>query len=79
MNEYLRIVTDEKKIMTLQNFKSLEELLPKVSFVRVHKSYLVAIDKVESIERNRIKIQKMLIPISDTYKEIFFSKIGVIK
>lgn len=79
MNEYLQIVTEEKKIMTLQNFKSIEEVLPKNNFVRVHKSYLVAIDKVESIERNRIKIQKMLIPISETYKEAFFSKIGVTK
>lgn len=79
MNEYLQIVTEEKKIMTLQNFKSIEDVLPKNNFVRVHKSYLVAIDKVESIERNRIKIQKMLIPISETYKEAFFSKIGVTK
>lgn len=79
MNEYLRIVTEEKKIMTLQNFKSIEGILPKDNFIRVHKSYIVAIDKVESIERNRIKIQKMLIPISDTYKERFFNKIGMTK
>ncbi|HEY4786785.1 MAG TPA: LytTR family DNA-binding domain-containing protein [Bacteroidales bacterium] len=79
MDEYLRIVTEEKKIMTLQNFKSMEEILPKDNFIRVHKSYLVAIDKIESIERNRIKIRKMLIPISDTYKERFFNKIGMTK
>lgn len=79
MNEYLQIVTEEKKIMTLQNFKSIEDVLPKNNFVRVHKSYLVAIDKVESIERNKIKIRKVLIPISETYKEAFFSKIGVTK
>lgn len=79
MNEYLRIVTEEKKIMTLQNFKSIEEILPKDNFIRVHKSYLVAIDKIESIERNRIKIKKMLVPISDTYKERFYNKIGTTK
>jgi two-component system LytT family response regulator len=79
MNEYLRIVTEDKKIMTLQNFKSMEEILPKNNFLRVHKSFIVAIDKIESIERNRIKIQKMIIPISDSYKEIFFNKIGMIK
>lgn len=79
MNEYLRIVTEEKKIMTLQNFKSIEDILPKDNFMRVHKSYLVAIDKVESIERNRIKIQKMYIPISETYREIFFNKIRMTK
>ena len=79
MNEYLRIVTKEKKIMTLQNFKSIEEILPKDNFMRVHKSYLVAIDKVESIERNRIKILKIYIPISETYREIFFNKIRMTK
>ena len=79
MNEYLRIVTEDKKVMTLRNFKSMEEILPKDNFLRVHKSYIVAIDKIESIERNRIKIQKMIIPISDSHKEIFFNKIGMIK
>ncbi len=79
MNEYLRIVTTDKKIMTLQSFKSIEELLPLNNFLRVHKSYVVAIDKIESIERNRIKIQKMVIPIGETYKELFFNMIGSVK
>jgi DNA-binding LytR/AlgR family response regulator len=78
MNEYLKIVTANKNIMTLQNFKSMEDILPSNKFARVHKSYIVSIDKIESIERNRIKIQKMIIPISETYKEAFFNKIGMI-
>ncbi|MCB2197061.1 MAG: LytTR family DNA-binding domain-containing protein [Bacteroidetes bacterium] len=72
MNEYLRINTTKEKIMTLQNFKSLQESLPKDNFIRVHKSYMVAINKIESIEKNRIKIGEKLIPISSTYKEAFF-------
>jgi two-component system LytT family response regulator len=79
MNEYLRIVTENKKVMTLQNFKSMEEMLPKNNFLRVHKSFIVAIDKIESIERNRIKIQKMIIPVSDSYKETFYTRIGMRK
>lgn len=79
MSEYLRVVTSNKKIMTLQNFKSLEEQLPKTNFARVHKSYIVALDKIENIERNRIKIEEMLIPISDTFKDGFYNKIGVNK
>ncbi len=50
----------------------LSSALPKETFVRVHKSYLVSIDKIESIERNRIKIVDELIPISDTYKKAFY-------
>jgi DNA-binding LytR/AlgR family response regulator len=71
MGDYLCIVTVKKKIMTLQGFKRMEESLPKNSFCRVHKSYIVAIDKIESVERNRIKIRDMLIPVSDSYKDCF--------
>ena len=58
MGDYLCIVTEKKKIMTLQGFKRMEESLPKKSFCRVHKSYIVSIDKIESVERNRIKIKE---------------------
>lgn len=77
MSEYLRIVTKDKKIMTLQNFKAIQEVLPEDSFVRVHKSYIVAIDKIESIERNRIKIKEMTIPVSETYMDGFYNKLGI--
>jgi DNA-binding LytR/AlgR family response regulator len=79
MSEYLRLVTVNKKIMTKQNFKNIEELLPKNNFARVHKSFLIAIDKIENIEKNRIKINEMLIPISDSYKDLFYDKIGISK
>lgn len=72
MSDYLRIVTTQKRLMTLMNFKKMEEMLPVANFCRVHKSYIVALDKIENIERNRIKIADRLIPISDTYKKPFF-------
>ena len=76
MRDYRRIHTETKKIMTLQNFKDLELLIPSSLVCRVHKSYMVALHKIESIERNRIKIADQLIPISDTYNELFFQKIN---
>ncbi len=75
MSDYRRIHTRFNKIMTLQNFGELEQLIPSSIVCRVHKSYMVAIDKIESIERSRIKITDKLIPISDTYKEHFFKLI----
>jgi two-component system LytT family response regulator len=75
MKDYLRIVCTEKKIMTLQSFAKLEESLPAKKFCRVHKSFIVAIDKIISVERGIIKIADQRIPVSNTYKEIFFSKI----
>lgn len=71
MKNYLRVVTRADKFMTLQNFKSICELLPVNQFIRVHKSFVVAVDKIDSIERSRIRIGKQLIPIGDTYKKDF--------
>lgn len=75
MKDYLRVSTVNEKIMTLTSFAKLEELLPSHNFVRVHRSFMVAIDKVEHIEKNRIRIADQLIPISDTYAEAFYKKL----
>ncbi|RYU77861.1 LytR/AlgR family response regulator transcription factor [Hymenobacter persicinus] len=75
MKDYLRIHTAQEKIMTLLSFAKLEELLPAREFARVHRSFLVAIDKIDHIEKNRIQLADQLIPISDTYAEGFYRKL----
>jgi DNA-binding LytR/AlgR family response regulator len=69
--DYLRIISKDVKIMTLQNFKTLESILPAGNFIRVHKSYMVAINKIDSVSRNRISIGSAIIPVSDSYKTSF--------
>jgi DNA-binding LytR/AlgR family response regulator len=76
MRDYLRIHTVNKKIMTLQSFSDLEQLLPSHLVCRVHKSYMVAVNKIESIERSEIKIGAVIIPVSVTYKELLFQLIN---
>ena len=76
MRDYRRIHTTTKRIMTLQNFTELEQLLPANIICRVHKSYMVAIGKIDEIERSRIKIAKQIIPISETYRNHFFGVIN---
>ncbi|MBC7410030.1 MAG: response regulator transcription factor [Arcicella sp.] len=76
MRDYRRIHTVNKRIMTLQNFSELEQIIPSNLVCRVHKSYMVGIDKIESIERMRITISNQIIPISETYKELFFKMIN---
>jgi two-component system, LytTR family, response regulator len=76
MRDYRRIHLTGEKIMTLETFGDLEKQLPEKQFCRVHKSYLVALNRIESIERERIVIGKTLVPVSDTYKEHFFKLIG---
>lgn len=61
--------------MTLQTFKELQNILPAKNFYRVHNSYIVALNKIEKVERNRIKIGDKLIPISDSYNKDFFEKL----
>jgi two-component system LytT family response regulator len=76
MRDYRNIQTESKKILTPQTFGELEKELPKSLFCRVHKSFIVTLNKIDLIERNRIKIRDKMIPISDTYKENFYSQIG---
>ena len=76
MRDYRCIQTNSKKILTLQTFIELVQELPKSKFCRVHKSYIVTLNKIDLIERNRIKIKDKLIPISETYKENFYTMIG---
>ncbi|HLP12647.1 MAG TPA: LytTR family DNA-binding domain-containing protein [Flavobacteriales bacterium] len=76
MRDYRRLHTVSKKIMTLQTFGELESMLPSNRICRVHKSYMVAIKKIESIARDEIKIGDKIIPVSETYKKEFLAKIG---
>jgi len=75
MGDYWRIVSKNRRIMTLMNAKGIEEILHEPSFCRVHKSFFVAIDKIEFVERKQIKIGEILIPISETYQKNFFELI----
>jgi two-component system, LytTR family, response regulator len=75
MGDYRRIFTTQKKLMTLQTFTDFEKEIPAHILCRVHKSYMVAIDKIDTIERDRIKIGAITIPISETYRQGFFELI----
>jgi DNA-binding LytR/AlgR family response regulator len=79
MKDYLQIHTVKEKIMTLSTFAKMEDHLRSNRIVRVHKSYMVAIDKIDHIERNRIFIRDQIIPISETYSEGFFKMISEIE
>ena len=72
MKDYLRIVTPKKRLMVLQNFKKMEETLPDEKFIRVHKSYIIAINKIESIGKKSLVISDQHIPIGESYKKQFF-------
>ncbi len=70
--DYLKIVTTQGNIMTLQSFKNISRLLPEGEFVRIHKSYIVSLRHIDSIERNRVKIGNETLSVSETYGKPFF-------
>ena len=72
LKDYISIFTAAERIITLQIMKKMEEALPEKHFMRVHKSYIVAINKIDSIERSRIWIKDKIIPVGDTYRDQFF-------
>ncbi|MFM9947466.1 MAG: LytR/AlgR family response regulator transcription factor [Saprospiraceae bacterium] len=69
LKEYVRIVCRDARYVTLESLKNLEESLPQNNFVRVHKSYIVAKDKVQALDGNLLEIQKHKIPISRTKRD----------
>ncbi len=77
MKDYVRIhlASGGRPVIALSTMKAIEEKLPQNQFCRVHRSYIVAISQIESIEHNRIKIGDELIPISENYLDDFNSKI----
>jgi two-component system LytT family response regulator len=76
MKDYRKIHITGKHIMTLQTFNDFEREIAPSLICRVHKSFMVSLAKIESIERDRIKIRNTLIPISDTYRETFYELIN---
>lgn len=73
MRDYRRIHTLTKKIMTLQTFTEFEQQISPNIICRIHKSYMISIDKIETIEKDQVKINNKFFPISGTYKKRFFS------
>ena len=74
VKDYIRIHTSKgEAVMTLMSMKSMEEMLPNDRFVRIHRSFIVQPEKIKVIERGRIVFGKEYIPISDNYKDQFYS------
>lgn len=77
--DYITIHTTSDKIMTLQSLRSFEETLPSDKFLRIHKSHLIAIDKISAIENNKILINNTFLPIGEVYRDHVFTKLQLKK
>lgn len=75
MREYVAYHTPNGRILSLNSLKSLEEELPADQFIRIHKSYMVSIEKVDILEGNMVHIGKEKLPIGASYRENVLEKI----
>jgi len=76
LQNYVVIYTAVEKIISLQTMKKTEEQLPNNQFIRIHKSFIVAINKINSIERLRVSIGDRTIAIGEVYREAFYQAIA---
>lgn len=78
MGEYLRIFIEgqPKPLMPLMSMKRMEEILPAKNFMRVHRSFIVNLDKIQEISRMRIIFDDVYIPVGDNYKQKFMEYIN---
>jgi len=65
---YAKVYLKNDMIVSNQKISDFDNLLPKLNFIRIHKSFVVAIDKIKHIEGNRVLINEYKIPIGQTYK-----------
>lgn len=74
--DYLKIYThDERPILTLRPMKSIEEVLPTDSFIRIHKSYIVSKSKIKSFQNTKVNVKDRQLPIGEAYRDEFLAAI----
>ena len=76
--DYVHIHTDAKRYTIHSTMKGMEEKLTQNEFIRVHKSYIVRIDRISEIEKDTLAIEKRIIPIGNTHKKVLLERLRVI-
>ena len=76
LKDYVKIIVGDKPVVTLSSMKAIEEKLVAPDFIRVHRSFMVNLRKIQYIQRNFVKVGDKEIPIGDNYKESFLQVIN---
>lgn len=71
LDDYIRIHIKPKPVLTLMTLKSLQEKLPAYEFVRIHRSYIVPVSKIESFGKSKVKVAGKEIPVGSSYGEVY--------
>lgn len=76
MKDYVAIHTPQKKFVVHQRMKNMETMLPIDRFIRIHHSYIVSLDWIDAVQKERVQIGNISLPISDSYLKAFRAFIG---
>ncbi|MBA4140573.1 MAG: response regulator transcription factor [Segetibacter sp.] len=71
LDDYIRIYIKPKPVLALMTLKSLQEKLPTHEFIRIHRSYIIPISKIESFGKNKVKVNGKEIPIGSSYGDVY--------
>ncbi|WP_299443787.1 LytTR family DNA-binding domain-containing protein [uncultured Aquimarina sp.] len=74
--DYVKVVTNHKNILILDTLRNWEEKLQNFNFIRIHRSYIINMDKIEKVSGNQVFIGDIVIPIGKTYKNTFLKLIN---
>lgn len=69
LKDYVAIHIPGKKVVSLQTMKSLEVILPRTRFIRIHNSYIVALQAIDFLDKEKVQIGNIFLPVSDSYKK----------
>jgi len=76
--DYVKVHTPEKSFMVHTTLKSIEDKLPPQRFVRVHRSFVISLEKIDKIEENIIYVKNKAIPVSDTYWKSLKKRLDIV-
>jgi len=76
LKDYLKVITTSQTIITKQTISAMEEMLPEEEFMRIHRSFIISIKKIDSFNQHSIFIKKMELPIGPMYRKLFLQKIS---
>jgi DNA-binding LytR/AlgR family response regulator len=76
MDDYVKIFTNDKMVLSNITMKDMLKKLPASNFIRVHRSYIVPLKRIESVRNKRIKLGEKMIPVGDSYAEGFYKILG---
>lgn len=79
LSDYVKIATPQKEFAILYTMKNILEKLPRNKFCRVHRSYIIRLDRIDKIEDHVIEIGDTLIPISKSYRDDLYRKLNLLK